>query len=93
MLATLLSLLENMGSASLTGPSSSSAIYSSSVKCVPSYVAPDLASGIRRHIAQSFRQRKGAFPCQYLIEWATYSLPPGKKKWASRGVFSLDILP
>lgn len=50
---------------------------SSGIKCVPSYVAPDLASGIRRNLGQSFRQRKGPFPCYYLTEWATYSLPPG----------------
>merc|ERR1719510_758254 len=47
----------------------------SGFKCVPSYVAPDLASAIRRHISQSLRQRKGHFPCNYICEWATYSLP------------------
>lgn len=46
------------------------------VKYVPSYVAPDLASAIRRHVSQALRQRKGPFPCFYLAEWATYSLPP-----------------
>lgn len=65
MLATLLSQIESGGS-------------TSSVKCVPSYVAPDLASAIRRHISQAIRQRKGTFPCFYVTEWATYSLPPGK---------------
>ena len=50
----------------------------SNVKCVPSYVAPDLASAIRRHILLSLRQRKGHFPCNYICEWATYSLPSGK---------------
>ena len=48
------------------------------VKYVPSYVAPDLASAIRRHVSQALRQRKGPFPCFYLAEWATYSLPPGE---------------
>ena len=68
ILATLLSQLENGGNNN-----------GSSVKCVPSYVAPDLASAIRRHIAQSVRQRKGAaFPCYYINEWATYTLPPGE---------------
>lgn len=67
ILATLLSQLESGGPTASGG-----------VKCVPSYVAPDLASAIRRHIAQSLRQRKGSppFPCHYLAEWATYSLPP-----------------
>ena len=65
MLATLLSRIESGGSAS-------------GIKCVPSYVAPDLASAIRRHIAQSLKQRKGTFPCYYMAEWATYTLPPGK---------------
>lgn len=54
------------------------------VKYVPSYVAPDLASAIRRHVSQALRQRKGPFPCFYLAEWATYSLPPGEqysKSW------------
>lgn len=46
------------------------------IKCVPSYVAPDLASAIRRHISLSLRQRKGNFPCFYINELATYSLPP-----------------
>merc|ERR1719510_2784098 len=64
MLAKLLSQLE-------TGPSSSSGI-----KCVPSYVAPDLASAIRRHVSQSVRQRKGQVPCYYIGELATYTLPP-----------------
>merc|ERR1719510_675868 len=64
MLAKLLSQLE-------TGPSSSSGI-----KCVPSYVAPALASAIRRHVSQSVRQRKGQVPCYYIGELATYTLPP-----------------
>ena len=67
MLATLLSQFD--------GTRSSPA---SNVKCVPSYVAPDLASAIRRHILLSLRQRKGHFPCNYICEWATYSLPSGK---------------
>ena len=36
------------------------------------------ASAIRRHISQSLRQRKGQFPCYYINEFATYTLPPGK---------------
>ena len=67
MLATLLSQFESHGT-TLSG-----------IKCVPSYVAPDLASGIRRHIGQAIRQRKGSFPCYYLSEWATYSMPSGPK--------------
>ena len=64
MLAKLLSQFET--SASPSG-----------IKCVPSYVAPDLASAIRRHISQSMRQRKGTVPCYYISELATYTLPPG----------------
>eukprot|EP00092_Neocalanus_flemingeri_P044540 GFUD01049442.1.p1 GENE.GFUD01049442.1~~GFUD01049442.1.p1 ORF type:complete len:797 (+),score=258.60 GFUD01049442.1:140-2530(+) len=45
------------------------------VKRVPSYVASDLAASIRRQIALSVRQRKGAVPCFYLTESATYTLP------------------
>ena len=56
------------------------------VKYVPSYVAPDLASAIRRHVAQALRQRKGPFPCFYLAEWATYSLPPGERAAQFRSI-------
>jgi len=64
MLAKLLSQLEG-GSGSSSG-----------IKCVPSYVAPDLASAIRRHVSQALRQRKGSVPCYYISELATYTLPP-----------------
>jgi len=47
-----------------------------SVKRVPSYVAPDLAAAIRRQLAISLRHRKGGFPCFYLSDCATYTLPP-----------------
>lgn len=45
------------------------------IKRVPSYVAPDLASDIRRHFAHSLRIRKASFSCQYVTEHATFSLP------------------
>lgn len=45
------------------------------IKRVPSYVAPDLASDIRRHFAVSLRIRKASFSCQYVNEHATFSLP------------------
>uniref|UniRef100_A0A182QNK9 ubiquitinyl hydrolase 1 n=1 Tax=Anopheles farauti TaxID=69004 RepID=A0A182QNK9_9DIPT len=46
------------------------------IKRVPAYVAPDLASDIRRHFAQSLRIRKVAsFNCQFVNEHATFSLP------------------
>ena len=70
MLATLLSQFDT--SSHVTGS------HPTGIKCVPSYVAPDLASAIRRHISQAVRQRKGSFPCYYLCEWATYSMPSGK---------------
>ena len=56
---------------------SQSSSSTSGIKCVPSYVAPDLASAIRRHVSQSLRQRKGHVPCYYISELATYTLPPG----------------
>jgi len=62
MLATLLSQLETASSPL--------------VKRVPSYVASDLAASIRRQIALSCRQRKGAVPICYLSDCATYTLPP-----------------
>lgn len=45
------------------------------IKRVPSYVAPDLASDIRRHFATSLRMRKLSFNCHYITEHATFSLP------------------
>lgn len=45
------------------------------IKRVPSYVAPDLASDIRRHFANSLRSRKASFACHYVNEHATFSLP------------------
>lgn len=45
------------------------------IKRVPSYVAPDLASDIRRHFATSLRLRKHNFTCHYVTEHATFSLP------------------
>lgn len=47
----------------------------SGLKRVPSYVAPDLASDIRRHVAASLRVRKNLFNCHYITEHATFSLP------------------
>lgn len=45
------------------------------IKRVPSYVAPDLASDIRRHFASSLRMRKNSFNSNYVTEHATFSLP------------------
>jgi len=62
MLATLLSQIEGSGSG---------------VKRVPSYVAPDLAADIRRHVASTVRQRKGSFPCYFVTELTAFALPAG----------------
>lgn len=62
MLATLLSQIEGSGSG---------------VKRVPSYVAPDIAADIRRHVSSTIRQRKGSFPCNYVTELPTFALPAG----------------
>ena len=45
------------------------------IKCVPSYVAPELASDIRRHFAATLRIRKAPFNCHYVTEHATFALP------------------
>ena len=45
------------------------------IKRVPSYVAPDLATDIRRHFGNSLRIRKASFNCHYVNEHATFSLP------------------
>jgi len=44
-------------------------------KRVPSYTAPDIAAAIVREIGSSLRQRKGDFPCYFLMETSTFSLP------------------
>ncbi|CAH2059750.1 unnamed protein product, partial [Iphiclides podalirius] len=45
------------------------------LKRSPSYIAPDLATAIRRHVAGCVRTKKGNFPCRYLNEFCTFSLP------------------
>ncbi|RVE52320.1 hypothetical protein evm_002958 [Chilo suppressalis] len=45
------------------------------LKRSPSYIAPDLAAGIRRHVASVIRHKKGNFPCRYIAEFCTFSLP------------------
>ncbi|XP_055380961.1 ubiquitin thioesterase trabid isoform X2 [Condylostylus longicornis] len=45
------------------------------IKRVPSFIAPDLASDIRRHFANSLRIRKSPFNCHYVHEHATFALP------------------
>jgi len=46
-------------------------------KRVPSYAAPDVAAAIVREITSSLRQRKGDFPCYFVLETATFALPGG----------------
>ncbi|CAH1155866.1 unnamed protein product [Phaedon cochleariae] len=60
LLAVLLSQIEGSGSG---------------VKRVPSYVAPDIAADIRRHFASTIRLRKGNFPCNFVTEFPTFTLP------------------
>ncbi|XP_043268995.1 ubiquitin thioesterase trabid [Venturia canescens] len=60
ILAILLSQIEGSGSG---------------IKRVPSYVAPDLAAQIRRHVTNSIRLRKGSFPCYFVTDIATFALP------------------
>lgn len=50
-------------------------IASKGFKRLPSYTCPDLSSDIRREISMMVRQRKGSFPCFFLTECATFSLP------------------
>ena len=47
-------------------------------KRVPSHVSPDVAAEILREVAVSVRQRKGDFPCYFLTDLTTFSLPAGK---------------
>ncbi|CAG4945214.1 unnamed protein product [Parnassius apollo] len=45
------------------------------LKRSPSYIAPDLAAAIRRHMSSCIRTKKGNFPCRYINEFCTFSLP------------------
>lgn len=65
ILATLLSQIEGSGSG---------------IKRVPSYVAPDLAAQIRRHVTNSIRMRKGSFSCYFVTDITTFSLPAEVKE-------------
>ncbi|XP_044003616.1 ubiquitin thioesterase trabid isoform X2 [Aphidius gifuensis] len=60
ILATLLSQIEGSGSG---------------IKRMPSYIAPDLAAQIRRHVTNSIRLRKGLLPCYFVTDVATFALP------------------
>lgn len=53
----------------------SNAPNQSFVKRVPSYIAPDIASDIRRHFAQSLRIKKAPFNCYFVTEFVTFALP------------------
>ncbi|XP_061564231.1 ubiquitin thioesterase ZRANB1 isoform X2 [Cololabis saira] len=44
-------------------------------KCIPSMVCPELTEQIRREIAASLHQRKGDFPCYFLPDLVTFTLP------------------
>jgi len=65
---------------------------SKSRKRVPSYAAPDVAAAIVREISSSLRQRKGDFPCYFLMEQSTFALPTGKYMQLILCV-SLDVVP
>lgn len=47
----------------------------SGIKCCPCYIAPDIATDIRRHFCAILRIRKSSFNCHYVNEHATFSLP------------------
>uniref|UniRef100_A0A8C4PY54 ubiquitinyl hydrolase 1 n=1 Tax=Eptatretus burgeri TaxID=7764 RepID=A0A8C4PY54_EPTBU len=45
------------------------------VKCIPAFVCPELTELIRREVAASLQQRKGDFPCYFMAEFVTFTLP------------------
>ena len=55
----------------------STEIASKAFKRLPSYICPDLSSAIRRDICVMLRQKKGTFPCYFLTEFSTFTLPAG----------------
>ena len=50
---------------------------SRSLKRLPSHLSPDLAAAIRKQVAYSLRQKKGAFQCLFFTEQVTFFLPGG----------------
>ncbi|WAR22061.1 ZRAN1-like protein, partial [Mya arenaria] len=51
-------------------------IASKGFKRLPSYVCPDLSADIRREISMMMQQKKkGTFPCFFLTEFSTFTLP------------------
>ncbi|KAH9520370.1 Ubiquitin thioesterase Zranb1 [Bulinus truncatus] len=44
-------------------------------KRLPCMACPDVATDIRRQVVSSLRQRKGDFPCSFLTDCVTFSLP------------------
>lgn len=52
-------------------------LSSKAFKRLPSYICPDLSSAIRRDICVMLRQKKGTFPCYFLTEFSTFTLPAG----------------
>lgn len=51
---------------------------SRALKRLPSHLSPELASAIRKQVAYSLRQKKGAFQCLYFTEQVTFFLPGGE---------------
>ena len=66
-------------------------ISSKGFKRLPSYSSPDMATEIRREISIHLKQRKGSFPCYFLSEKATFSLPAGKAEDEIRCVFDDNL--
>ncbi|XP_006817899.1 ubiquitin thioesterase ZRANB1-like [Saccoglossus kowalevskii] len=50
-------------------------VASHALKRMPCHVSSDLATDIRRDIAVSLRQRKGDFPCCFVTDCVTFTLP------------------
>ncbi|XP_066525722.1 ubiquitin thioesterase zranb1-B isoform X2 [Hoplias malabaricus] len=44
-------------------------------KCIPAMVCPELTEQIRREIAAALHRRKGEFPCYFLTDITTFTLP------------------
>ncbi|KOB65339.1 Ubiquitin thioesterase trabid [Operophtera brumata] len=55
--------------------------------------APDIARGIRSHVAGCVRYKKGSFPCRFLNEFCTFSLPCGSRLYALWNRSAGDCLP
>ena len=48
-------------------------------KRLPNHANEELATTVRKYMANSLQQRKGDWPCYFIVESTVFSLPSGKQ--------------